>query len=433
MVYVISKSGKPLMPTKNYGKIRILLKEKKAMVIQNKPFTIKLLYETKGYTQPISLGIDSGYKHIGYSAISDKEELASGEVELMDGMKLRLESRASYRNNRRQRLRHRKPRFNNRTREKGWLAPSIQHKFDSHLRFVDKLNKILPITSITVEVANFDTHKLKNPDIEGKGYQEGEQQGFFNLREYILHRDRHTCQVCKKKELILRAHHIGCWKKDDSNRPSNLMAVCIRCHSSKNHQKAGKLWGLKSINKGFKEATFMSTVRWRLVNTLKCEHTYGYMTKYKRIKLALEKSHANDAFIIAGASDQKRAKALNYKQIRRNNRCLEKFYDAKYIDTRTGKKASGKDLFSGRTSRNNNHNTESLHKYRGEKLSKGRRSIRKSRYFYQPNDLVRYNNKVYTVSGTQNKGAYVKLKGIKKVPRVDLLEPYKFMSGLIAI
>ena len=122
-----------------------------------------------------------------------------------------------------------------------------------------------------------------------------------------------------------------------------------------------------------------------------------------------------------------------FKQVRRNNRSLERFYDAKYIDTRTGKKVSGQDLFNGRRTRNKNLSTENLRKYRGQKLSKGRRSIRTKRYFYQPNDLVRYDDRVYTVKGSQNKGMYVALKEIKKVAKVVDLEPYKFMSGLVAI
>lgn len=141
MVYVISKSGKPLMPTKRYAKVRILLKEKKAKVIKRKPFTIQLLYETKEYTQLISLGIDSGYVYIGFSAITEKEELISGEVELLSGISERLKQRAMYRRQRRSRLRYRKPRFNNRRRPEGWLAPSIQHKYDTHIRFIEKLKK----------------------------------------------------------------------------------------------------------------------------------------------------------------------------------------------------------------------------------------------------------------------------------------------------
>ena len=433
MVYVISKSGKPLMPTKRYAKVRILLKEKKAKVVQRKPFTIQLLYETKEYTQPISLGIDSGYVYIGFSAITEKEELISGEVELLSGISERLEQRAMYRRQRRSRLRYRKPRFNNRRRPEDWLAPSIQHKYDTHIRFIEKLKKILPITDITIEVASFDTHKLKKPNISGIDYQEGEQQGFFNLREYILHRDGHKCQVCGAEDVPLEVHHVGYWKRDRSNRPANLMAVCTKCHLPKNHQRNGKLWGLKPINKGFKEATFMSTIRWRLVNEFDCKHTYGYITKSRRIELGLDKSHANDAFVIAGGENQERADMINFKQIRRNNRSLEKFYDAKYLDTRTGKKASGKELSSGRKVRNKNFNDENLRQYRGHKISKGRRSIRTKRYFYQPNDLVKYDGKIYTVRGVQNKGEYIALREIKKVPRVDLVKPYEFRKGFVAI
>ena len=433
MVYVISKSGKPLMPTNRHGKVRILLKEKKAKVVQNKPFTIQLLYNSKEYTQPVSLGIDSGYTYIGYSAITEDTELISGEVELLSGQSERLKEKAMYRRQRRQRLRYRKPRFDNRKRAEGWLAPSIQHKLDSHIRFIEKLKKILPITNITIEVGSFDTHKLKNPSVSGEDYQNGEQEGFFNLREYIFHRDSHICQVCGSKDMALQIHHIGYWKNDRSNRPQNLMAICVSCHVPANHLEGAKLWGLKPSNKGFKEATFMSMVRWRLVNLLNCNHSYGYATKSKRIALGLDKSHSNDAFVIAGGENQVRSEKTNFKQVRRNNRSLEKFYDAKYIDIRTGKKVSGQDLFSGRRCRNKSLNTENLHKFRGKKLSKGRRSIRTKRYFYQPNDLVRYNNKIYTVKGTQNKGAYVALKNHNKVVKTEMLIPYKFCSGLVAI
>lgn len=433
MVYVISKSGEPLMPTDRHGKVRILLREKKAKVVKRKPFTIQLLYNAKEYTQPVTLGIDSGYTYIGYSCVSKDKELISGEVKLLSGISERLKEKAMYRRIRRNRLRHRKPRFSNRKRDKGWLAPSIQHKYDSHIRFINRLKTILPITNIVVEVANFDTHKLKNPSAQGKDYQEGEQYDFFNLRDYIFHRDNHTCQVCKAKDLPLRVHHIGYWKKDRSDRPANLMAICVKCHSPRNHEKSGKLWGLKPINKGFKEATFMSMIRWRLVNELSSNHTYGYITKAKRIKLGLDKSHSNDAFVIAGAKSQERAKDIDCEQVKRNNRSLERFYDAKYTDTRTGKRVSGKDLSSGRTTRNKNLNGENLRQYRGEKLSKGRRSIRTKRYFYQPNDLVKYDNKVYTVRGTHNKGTRVVLRETGKSIKVDKLIPYKFMSGLVAI
>ena len=433
MVYVISKDNKPLMPTKRHAKVRILLKQKKAKVINNKPFTIQLLYDTKEYTQNVTLGIDSGYTYIGFSAITEKEELISGEVELLKGQTERLKEKAMYRRQRRSRLRYRKPRFNNRAIAKDWLAPSIKHKLDSHIRFIEQIKKLLPINKIIVEVANFDIQKIKNPSISGVEYQEGEQKDFYNLRDYIFHRDKHTCQLCGRTDLPLQVHHIGYWKSDRSNRPSNLASLCIKCHVPKNHKEANVLWGWKPKLKTFREATFMTMVRWQLINILSCDYTYGYLIKSKRIALKLEKSHFNDAFCIAGGNLQRRIEPIYYKQVRRNNRSLEKFYDAKYIDSRSGKKVSGQELYNGRRTRNKNHNTENLHKYRKEKVSNGRRSIRRKRYFYQPNDLVKYNNKIYTVKGSHNKGSRVILKESGKSINIKDIQPYLFRSGLIVI
>ena len=147
-VYVVSKSGQPLMPTKRLGKVRRLLKEGKAKVFRYEPFTIQLLYETTEYTQGVTLGVDAGYQTVGFSATTETEELIAGELELLSGMSERLKERAMYRNNRRSRTRYRPPRFNNRRRPKEWLAPSIQHKLDSHIRLVDILTSILPVTEI---------------------------------------------------------------------------------------------------------------------------------------------------------------------------------------------------------------------------------------------------------------------------------------------
>ena len=132
-------------------------------------------------------------------------------------MKERLKEKAMYRKQRRKHLRYRKPRFDNRKRNEGWLALSIQHKLDSHIRLIEQLKELLPISEIIVEIANFDIQKIKNPSIEGEDYQNGEQKGFWNLREYILHRDNHQCQNpnCKNKSKnpILEVHHVGYWKR----------------------------------------------------------------------------------------------------------------------------------------------------------------------------------------------------------------------------
>jgi hypothetical protein len=439
-VYVVSKDGEPLMPT-HPAKARKLIKNKKAIVKQTNPFTIELAYETTTHTQPITLGIDSGYKHIGFSAVTSEKELISGEVDLLSGMKERLKERSDYRKQRRSRKRHREPRFENRvaSKKKGWLAPSIQHKLESHIRFIEKVKKILPVTKTIIEVANFDIQKIKNPGIQGKEYQQGEQLNFWNVREYVLHRDGHTCQNpnCQNKDQspILEIHHIVFRDNSGSDAPSNLITLCTTCHTSANHKK-GKFLYEWQMNKPklnrFKDATFMSMVRWRLIRIEDAEHTYGYITKNNRIKNNMEKSHYNDAFVIAGGSLQKRSEPIQCIQSRRNNRSLERFYDAKIIDVRTGEKVSAATLHSGRRTRNKEKNGENLRLYRGQKISKGQRRIRTQRYFYQPNDLVRFEGKICRVIGTMNKGKSVKLDN-KKNPNPKKVTPYKFYKGIVAI
>jgi hypothetical protein len=192
---------------------------------------------------------------------------------------------------------------------------------------------------------------------------------------------------------------------------------------------------MESDTRTLKEVTFMSTVKKKLADELNktfiVNTTYGYETKTKRIELGLDKTHYNDAFVIAGGTkDHKRVEPINFVQIRRNNRSLETFVDAKYIDTRTGKVASGKELFNGRTTRNKKLNTENLHKYRGTKKSVGKRRIRKQHYFYQAGDLVWFNNKVYKVSGNEGNGKYIKLVGSKKLAKPNQVKIYKFRRGI---
>ena len=75
IVYVLNYDGTPLMPTKRLGHVRWLLKTGQAVVVKKEPFTIQLTTEKKRYTQNITLGVDSGSKHIGLSATTSKEEL----------------------------------------------------------------------------------------------------------------------------------------------------------------------------------------------------------------------------------------------------------------------------------------------------------------------------------------------------------------------
>ncbi len=327
LVYVLNKHGKPLMPC-GPAKARILLKNGKAKVVKRTPFTIQLLHGSSGYKQAVTLGVDSGYKHIGVSAITDNKELFSAEVELRTNIKDLLTEKRMYRRNRRSRLWHRKPRFLNRKRTAGWLAPSVQHKADSHVKLVNFISNLLPITKVVVEVASFDIQKIKNPAISGKDYQNGDQTGFWNAREYVLHRDGHTCQICKgkSKDKILNVHHIKPRSNGGADRPDNLITLCETCHKA---YHKGKLELKVRPSKEFKAETFMSMVRWKIVNTLRdlgyaVSHTYGYITKSNRIANSLPKSHATDAFVIAGGSNQQRADNYAIRFVRKCNRSLFK-------------------------------------------------------------------------------------------------------------
>lgn len=334
VVYVLNINGQPLMPTERHGKIRRLLKEQKAKVINRCPFTVQLLYQTvTEETQPISLGIDAGSKHIGVSATTEAKELYAADVELRTDIVKLLSDRREQRSARRNRkTRYRKPRFNNRvgSKNKGWLAPSIRQKIQSHLSIVAKLHKFLPISSITVETASFDIQKIKNPFIQGEEYQQGEQLGFWNVREYVLFRDGHVCQCCKgkSKDKILNVHHIES-RRTGGDSPNNLITLCETCHK-RYHKGEIKLPKHIKRSMSFRDAAFMGIMRWAFYNKLmelypNVRHTYGYITKNTRIECNLPKEHYVDARCISGNA---KAKPLGYyfyqKFVRAHNRQIHK-------------------------------------------------------------------------------------------------------------
>ena len=331
MVYVLNIEGKPLMPCKE-AKARKLLKENKAKIYKKEPFTIQLLFICENQTQDITLGVDAGSKHIGLSATTKEKELYAANVELRNDIVDLLSTRRQNRRTRRNRLRYRKPRFNNRVHSKknGWLAPSVEQKIQTHFKVVEDIHKLLPITKIVVETASFDIQKIKNPEIHNEEYQQGEQLGFWNVREYVLFRDNHTCQCCKgkSKDKVLNVHHIES-RKTGGNAPNNLITLCETCHKGYHN---GTVELPKTIKRGmsFKDATFMGIMRWSFYNRLKEIYpnvfmTYGYITKDTRIKNNLPKDHYIDARCISGNPN---AEPLGYyfyqKKVRCHNRQIHK-------------------------------------------------------------------------------------------------------------
>ena len=342
MVYVLNIDGNPLMPTERIGRVRHLLKSHKAIIINYHPFTVKLTYECPNRTQEVSLGVDAGSKHVGLSATTKKKALFEAQLELRDDIVKKLATRREFRRSRRNRkTRYRKSRFLNRTKTKkeGWLAPSIKHKVLAHLWNIARIKRILPISKITIEVAQFDTQLLKatehgKPIPHGTDYQKGEQIGFWNVREYVLFRDGHRCQCCKGKsgDSVLNVHHIES-RKTGGNAPNNLMTLCETCH--KRYHK-GEINLPASIKRGssYRDATFMGIIRKEVYrmsrvvnNTLSCpvSVTYGYITKNTRIRCGLPKEHTIDARCISG-NPMAKSNGTTYiiKPLRHHNRQLHK-------------------------------------------------------------------------------------------------------------
>ena len=318
------------MPTERFGKVRRLLKNSLAHVVCRIPFTIQLDYDTTDYTQPVSLGVDAGSKHIGISATTSDKELYAADVELRNDIVDKLSTRREQRRTRRSRLRYRKARFNNRvsSKRKGWLAPSVENKIQTHLTVVEKIHKFLPITNIVVETASFDIQKINNPSISGSEYQQGEQLDFFNVREYVLFRDNHTCQHCKgkSKDKVLNVHHIES-RKTGGDSPNNLITLCETCHKAYHR---GEFELNVKRGKSFRDAAFMGIMRWSFYDRLKniypdVSMTFGYITKNTRTTNNLPKEHYVDARCISGNPT---AKPLGYyfyqKKVRCQNRQIHK-------------------------------------------------------------------------------------------------------------
>ena len=306
LAYVLSIDGKPLMPCKP-AKARKLLRDGKAKAVRRTPFTIQLNWETEERVQPVTLGVDTGYKKVGLSAVSDGKELFASEVELRTDIPKLLSERAMYRRTRRNRLWYRPARFLNRVKSKkqGRLAPSVEHRLNEHIKAIEIIKSILPVSEIIIEAAAFDIQKIKNLEISGVEYQNGEQTGFWNVREYVLYRDGHKCSHCGKTNVVLNVHHVES-RQTGGDRPDNLITLCEKCHRD---YHADKIELKIKKSKGFKAETVMSILRWKIVNRLKglgnaVNVTYGYITKSARIAAGLEKSHANDAFCIAGGGGQ---------------------------------------------------------------------------------------------------------------------------------
>lgn len=328
VVYVISKNGQPIMPTQDCRKVRLLLKAGKAKVVRRTPFTIKLTGTAKTYTQSVVLGVDAGSKHVGISASTEKAELFSAELTPRNDVKELMEARRKFRRARRSRTtRHRQPRFDNRvhSKKKGWLAPSVEVKIHNHIQGIRLVTRLLPVTKLVVETAEFDLQALK-AEVNGESkpvgveYQRGEMYGFYNTRQYALWRDGYKCRCCGA---ATGKFYVVTAEGKSTVSPEDSYVVCERCFKSRSFRFRKRRHWTHPTFMGIMRKTLMVRLKELFPNII-IEETTGAKTKMLREASGLPKSHVNDARCIAGHPTVKPVQENIIKPVRRHNRQIHK-------------------------------------------------------------------------------------------------------------
>lgn len=319
-VFVMDTEKRPLNPI-SPAKARILLTQKKAAVFRHQPFTIILKYAVKSSTEDLRLKIDPGSKFTGIALVNDGTgEVVWGADIQHRGMVIKnaLESRRSLRRGRRGRkTRYRQPRFLNRTRAKGWLAPSLMSRVENVITWVNRLRKLAPISAISQELVRFDTQIMENPEVSGVEYQQGELAG-YEVREYLLEKFDRQCVYCGAVDTRLEIEHLIPRSKGGSNRVSNLAIACHKCNQkkgakdikdflSKKKELLNKI--LKRVKAPLKDAAAVNSTRWCLYNRLKetglpVEVGTGGRTKFNRCRQKFPKAHWIDAACVGASTPE---------------------------------------------------------------------------------------------------------------------------------
>jgi 5-methylcytosine-specific restriction endonuclease McrA len=321
-VFVLDKNKKPLMPT-HPARARELLEKGKAVVVRIYPFTIRLKNRVGGEIQPVRVKLDPGSKQTGLALVRENKDnsiivLWLGELTHRGSLiRDRLYKRACLRRGRRSRnLRYRQPRFSNRTKPEGWLAPSLMHRVNTTISWVTKLSKWSPVTAISVEQVKFDTQKMMDPEISGVEYQQGELQG-YEVKEYLLEKFDRTCAYCDKKDIPMQVDHLHPKSKGGSNRISNLVLSCEKCNQRKDNKNVEEFLKkdktklkkiLSQVKKPLSDTTAVNSTRNRLVKELKLlglpvEVSSGAVTKWNRIRLRISKTHSLDAVCVGNVTE----------------------------------------------------------------------------------------------------------------------------------
>lgn len=308
-VLVLDTNRKPLNPC-TPGVARGLLNSGKAKVFRRFPFTIILNKQVEDTPKPMQLKLDPGSKITGIALLQGEKVVWGAELAHRgQQIKNALESRRALRRGRRNRkTRYRQARFLNRTRPKGWLAPSLQHRVETTMTWVNRLCRYAPVSGISQELVRFDLQQMENPEISGVEYQQGTLFG-YEIREYLLAKWDRRCAYCSAENVPLQIEHIQPRAKGGSNRISNLCLACEPCNNKKGTQDITAFLKKKpdvlkkvlaQAKRPLKDAAAVNSTRWSLFNRLSSiglpvEIGSGGKTKYNRCRLELPKTHWLDA------------------------------------------------------------------------------------------------------------------------------------------
>ncbi|TSA01707.1 MAG: HNH endonuclease [Nitrospiraceae bacterium] len=312
-VFVLDQRKQPLMPCPP-ARARELLRCGRATVYRRYPFTIRLTGRRDGDVQPLRLKLDPGSHMTGVALV--REEGKNQHVLFLAeithrGQQIRqalLKRRAFRRRRRHANLRYRAKRFDNRMRHEGWLPPSLQHRVDTVLSWVDRLRRLSPLVSISTELVRFDMQQIENPEVAGMEYQQGELAG-YEVREYLLEKWGRACAYCGVENTPLQVEHIHPRVRGGSDRVSNLTLACEPCNTRKGAMPVEAFLAKKpealarilaQAKRPLKDAAAVNATRWALFHTLKAtglpvEVASGGRTKWNRTRLGIPKTHALDA------------------------------------------------------------------------------------------------------------------------------------------
>lgn len=320
-VPVLNTDKRPLSPC-HPARARDLLKNGKAAVFRRFPFTIILKRAVPDAApQECQLKLDPGSKTTGLALVQGERVIWGAELTHRGGLiKKKLADRAARRRQRRTRLRYRKPSYrtrgqiNNakatydRKRRAGWLPPSLQHRIETTMTWVERLARYAPIGELTQELVRFDMHKMQNPEISGVGYQQGTLAG-YETKEYLLQKWGRKCAYCGAEHVPLEVEHIRPRSKGGSDRVSNLTLACTKCNQRKGNKPievflSAKPDLLKKIlakaKAPLRDAAAVNSTRWALFHALTATGIAvtigtGGQTKFNRKQLGWDKAHWLDA------------------------------------------------------------------------------------------------------------------------------------------